>query len=442
MPSSKSPVSLDSAMLDDKAVAGLATVPCSPTASSRVPFPPVQPPRPAKALDPETRRTEFLPFSRPFIGEEEIAEVVDSLRSGWITTGPKTAAFEAEFARVTGARHAISISSATAGLHLVFLALDLKPGDEVITPSMTFVAAVNMAVMAGATPVFVDVERETLNLDPDLIEEKITERTRAIVPVHYAGLPCDLDRIHQVAKKHGIPVIEDAAHAVGAMHKGRPIGALSDITVFSFHPIKNMTTGEGGMVTTNDDRLAERLKLLRFHGMDRDAWKRYSASGSPHYEVLAPGFKYNMMDIQAALGLHQLRRLPEINRARTTHALLYSKLLADVPEVLCPASAATYPCEHAWHLYVPRLNKERLSIDRDRFMALLKEENIGTGLHFKAVHEHHFYRERFPSNAGRLPVSEWASERILSLPLFPQMDEKDVQDVVAAVRRIVRASRR
>jgi dTDP-4-amino-4,6-dideoxygalactose transaminase len=390
----------------------------------------------------EGRRAEFLPLSRPAIGEEEIAEVVDCLRSGWITTGPRTLRFEEEFARASGARHAIALSSATAGFHLAFQALGIGPGDEVITPSLTFVAIANMIVMAGATPIFIDVDPHTLNVDPRRVEEAITARTRAIVPVHYAGLPCDLEPLHELARKHGISIIEDAAHAVGASYRGRPIGGLSDLTIFSFHPLKNLTTAEGGMITTSSDRLAEQLRLLRFHGMDRDAWKRYGPHGTPGYEVLQPGYKYNMTDLQASLGLHQLRKLERMNAARAAHAAAYQSALANIPEVELPATSGGYAARHVWHLFVPRLHLDRLSISRDELMRRLREENIGTGLHFKAVHLHPYYREHYPQPEGALLHTEIASERILSLPLFPQMHPGDVEDVAAALKRTLAGARK
>ena len=390
---------------------------------------------------PGTRRAEFLPLSQPSIGEDEIQEVVATLRSGWLTSGPRVLRFEEEFARAVGVRHAISLSSATAGFHLAFQALGIGAGDEVITPSLTFVAVVNMIVLAGATPVFADVHPQTLNLDPTSVEKLITTRTRAIVPVHFAGLPCDLTALHALARPHGISVIEDAAHAAGATLGGKPIGGLSDLTVFSFHAMKNLTTGEGGMITTHSDRLAEQLRLLRFHGMDRDAWKRYGPGGTPTYDVIQPGYKYNLTDMQAALGLHQLRKLERHNAARSAHAAAYRRLLADVPEILLPSETAGYAARHAWHLFAVRLELERLTLSRDEIMHKLREENIGTGLHFRAVHEHPYYQEAYPQGPGALPWTARASERILSLPLFPSMLPADVEDVAVALRRVIALAR-
>lgn len=386
-------------------------------------------------------RLTFLPFSLPSIGEEEIAEVSDSLRSGWITTGPKAHQFEKDFAEYVGSRYAVGLSSATAGLHLSMMALGIGPGDEVITTPMTFVATVNMIVANGATPVFADINPQTLQIDPEKIKEKVTGRTKAVIPVHFAGQPCDMDRIHEIAGAHHLKVIEDAAHAIGTEYRGKRIGAGSELTVFSFHPIKNMTTGEGGMVTTNHEDLAETIRMLKFHGISKDAWKRYDEKGTPHYDVLAPGFKYNLMDIQAALGIHQLRRIPTFNRRRKEMAERYHQAFADLDEIELPQEVS-YPHLHAWHLYVILVRPEKLTLDRDGFMDALKMEKIGTGIHFIAVHLHDYYRKHFPYRRGDLPHAEYVSDRILSLPLYPAMTDKDQEDVIAAVRKVCRQHRR
>lgn len=386
-------------------------------------------------------REKFLPFSIPTIEEEEIAEVVDSLRSGWITTGPKVKIFEDAFKSYVGAPFAVPLSSATAGLHLAYLAMGLGEGDEVITSPMTFAATVNMIVRVGARPVLADVEPGTLNIDPASIRKKITERTKAIVPVHFAGLPCDMDPILDLAAEFGLKVLEDAAHAAGTEYKGRRIGSLDTVSVFSFHPIKNLTTGEGGMVCTRDEKLAEEISLLKFHGMSREAWKRYSAQGTPNYDIVLPGFKYNMMDIQAAIGIHQLAKLDRFNDRRTEIALYYNEAFADVKEIRVPGTAP-YDYRHAWHLYTPLVRIEDLAIDRDAFMAELKKENIGAGLHFKAVHHHPWYRENLPVPPGDLPNADYASDRILSLPLFPRMTMEDAKDVVEAVKRVISRNRK
>ena len=386
-------------------------------------------------------RTDFLPFSRPTIDDAEINEVVDSLRSGWITTGPKVKRFEEEFKAYVGAPFAVPLSSATAGLHLTLLALKIKEGDEIITTPMTFASTVSICVLCGAKPVLVDIEPGTLNIDAAKIREKITERTRAIIPVHFAGQSCDMDPIFALAKEFGITVIEDAAHAAGTEYKGKRIGSFDSISIFSFHPNKNITTGEGGMVCTPDETLAEEVSLLKFHGMSREAWKRFAASGTPNYDIVLPGFKYNMMDIQAAIGIHQLPRLDGFIDKRRDIAAYYSREFADVPELALPAYAP-YEQRHAWHLYTPLVRVEKLTVDRDTFMAELKKENIGTGLHYKAIHHHEYYRNTLNIRPGELPNADYASDRILSLPLFPLMSMDDARDVVEGVKTVIARTRK
>ena len=386
-------------------------------------------------------RKEFLPFSRPTIEEDEINEVVDSLRSGWITTGPKVKLFEDELKAYTGAPFAVALNSATAGLHVALLALGIGPGDEVITTPMTFAATVNMIVRVGATPVLADIDPGTLNIDAAEIRKKITSRTRAVMPVHFAGQSCDMDEISAIAGEFGLKVIEDAAHAIGTEYKGRRTGSLDTVSVFSFHPIKNITTGEGGMVCTRDERVAEEMALLKFHGMSKEAWKRYSAQGTPNYDIVLPGFKYNMLDIQAAIGIHQLRKLDAFIGRRREIAEFYNAAFAGLDEIFTPAPVP-YEGRHAWHLYTPLIRVEQLDIDRDAFMTELKRENIGTGLHFKAVHHHPYYRENLRIPDGELPNADYASDRILSLPLFPLMTMEDARDVVDAVIRVIERHRK
>ena len=381
-------------------------------------------------------RSEFLPFSTPTIDDAEINEVVDSLKSGWITTGPKVKRFEDAFKEYVGAPFAVPLSSATAGEHLTLLALNIKEGDEVITTPMTFASTVSMIILCGGTPVLADIEQGTLNIDVTKIREKITPRTRAVIPVHFAGQACDMDPLLALAREFNLTIIEDAAHAAGTEYKGRRIGSLDTISIFSFHPNKNITTGEGGMVCTKDETLAEDISLLKFHGMSREAWKRFSASGTPNYDIMLPGFKYNMMDIQAALGIHQLPKLDGFIAKRTEIAEFYNREFADVAELALPAYAP-YEQRHAWHLYTPLVRIEQLTIDRDRFMAELKNLNIGSGLHYKAIHHHAWYRENLPVPAGSLPNADYASDRILSLPLFPKMTMDDARDVVAAVKDVI-----
>jgi len=386
-------------------------------------------------------RETFLPFSTPTLGDEEINEVVDSLRSGWITTGPKVKRFEDAFKAYVGAPFAVPLSSATAGLHLTLLALKIKEGDEIITTPMTFASTVSMIILAGGTPVLADIEPGTLNIDVAKVAEKITPRTRAIIPVHFAGQSCDLDPLFALARQHNLTIIEDAAHAAGTEYKGQKIGSLDSISIFSFHPNKNITTGEGGMVCTPDETLAEEISLLKFHGMSREAWKRFAASGTPNYDIMLPGYKYNMMDIQAAIGLHQLPRLDGFIDRRKEIAEQYNAAFAGLAELALPGYAP-YQQRHAWHLYTPLIRIELLTIGRDQFMAELKNLNIGSGLHYKAIHHHSWYRENLPMADTELPNASYASDRILSLPLFPTMSDNDTVDVISAVTDVITRFRR
>mgnify|MGYP000848493240 FL=1 len=385
------------------------------------------------------QRAEFLPFALPDIGEEEIDEVVRTLRSGWITTGPRTKEFEQRFAEYVGASHAIAVSSCTAALHIGLAAAGVGPGDEVITSPLTFCSTANVVVHLGATPVFADIG-DDFNIDPAQIKRRITERTKAIIPVHHSGQPCQMDEIHELAWRYGLKVIEDAAHAAGATYRGRKVGVLSDVTAFSFYAIKNMTTAEGGMITTENDELADVMRLLSLHGISKDAWKRYAASGSWYYEVLYPGYKCNMTDIQASLGIHQLARLEGFIKTRRRYARLYDEAFAEVPEIRTPR--VNSDVGHAWHLYVIQLDLERLTIDRAGFIEALRAENIGTSVHFIPVHLHPFYRQRYGCKLGDYPNAEHIYAGIVSLPLYPKMSEDDVLDVVAAVRRVVSLYRR
>jgi dTDP-4-amino-4,6-dideoxygalactose transaminase len=372
-----------------------------------------------------TIRATMLPFSRPSIGEDEIREVTEVLRSGWITTGPRTVQFEKDFAAYVGAKHAIALSSGTAALHCAYWALDLKPGDEILCPSLTWPATANMAVALGAKVVFADIVRETRQIDPKDVAKKITKKTRAIVPVHFAGAPADVDALKAIAGKK-IPIIEDAAHAAGTEYKGKRVGGLGNAAIYSFHPIKDITTGEGGMLTTDDDKLAERVKLFKFHGVSRDAWKAYGSAATAHYDTVLAGFKYNLTDIASALGIHQLRRLDGFIERRRQIAERYLAGLAGTPGLGLPAAPA-YPHRHAWHLFT-------ILVDgRDEFMGKLKEQNIGSGLHFEAVHRLSLYKK----GAKKLPQTDYVCSRILSLPLFPDMTDADADDAIAAVRRLL-----
>jgi UDP-4-amino-4-deoxy-L-arabinose-oxoglutarate aminotransferase len=388
---------------------------------------------PSVVLD--QKRTQFLPFCRPSITEAEIESVAAVLRSGWITTGRKAAEFEERFRAYTGSQHAVALASATAGMHLVLEALSIGPGDEVITPSMTWVSTVNLIQLAGATPVFADVDRNTLMVTPETVRGCVTARTRLLIPVHFAGAPADLAPLRKLAQERGLRLLEDAAHAAGTRYRGEIIGAQGT-AIFSFHPIKNITTGEGGMVCTDDAGLAERLRRLKFHGLGVDAYDRHSQGRSPQAEVLEPGYKYNLTDISSALGLGQLQRITEINRRRRDLALLYREELKPIEELM-PLAEPAYPMEHAWHLFIVRLDTTRAGMSRDQFMEALKQENIGTGLHFRAIHLQKYYRERPEFRSLSLPNTEWNSERICSLPLFPDMTEDDVRDVVSAIKRVL-----
>ena len=383
------------------------------------------------------KRKDFLPFARPCIDETTIEDVCESLRSGWITTGPKSIRFENAFRDRIGIPYALAVNSATAGLHLAHLALGIGPGDEVITTPMTFVATLNTIVFAGARPVLVDIDPGTFNIDPAKLESAVTPRTKAIVPVHFAGLPVDMDEVEAVAERHGLAVIEDCAHALGASYKGRTVGSdPRHVSVFSFHPTKNITTGEGGMVCTGLEEVAERISILRQHGMSKGAWSRYAVTGTPHYDVALPGLKYNMLDIQAAIGLGQLGQLEAFNARRATIVGRYRKAFSGVEGIILPATP-TYEHTHAWHIFTPMLQLDRLDISRDDFMALMKAENIGTAYHYQAVHLFEFYRKTFGFRPGDFPHAEKVSERILSLPLFPSMTDSDVEDVIEAVKGIL-----
>ncbi len=382
-----------------------------------------------------SRRGEFLPFSRPTIRQLEIDEVVDTLRSGWITTGPKAERFEKQFAAYTGFPHALALSSATAGQHIGLIALGVKPGDEVITTPMTWASTVNMIEVLGATPVFVDIHRSTLQIDESQLEAAVTHRTVGIIPVHYAGAPADMDSILAVARRHGLWVFEDAAHGVGCLYRGAHVGCFDRLGVFSFHPIKNMTTAEGGVLVTRDDALAAKLRALRFHGLEKQAWNRYAEGGSPQVEIVLPGFKYNFMDIQAALGIHQLASIGAFNSRRRELADLYDRLLLEVPEIET-LGVPSYDHFHTRHLYVVKV-LESVGITRDEFVAELKARNVGTGIHFRAVHTQPYYAARYPRWVGGLPVAEWVSDRLLSIPLFPLMTEDDVHYVVAAIKDVL-----
>ena len=380
-------------------------------------------------------RSQFLPFSTPSISEEEISVVTDVLRSGWITTGAKCSRFEDAFSAYTGAAGSVAVCSATGGMHCILQAFGIGAGDEVITPAMTWVSTVNLICLQGATPVFAEVDRDTLLVSRRTIEPLITEKTRMIIPVHFAGAPVDLDSIRELANERGIALIEDAAHAAGTMYKGQQIGKHGT-AIFSFHPIKNMTTGEGGMVCSNDSELLTRVKSLKFHGLSVDSFDRQAQGRTPQAQVILPGYKYNLTDIAASLGISQLARLDGFNARRRELAQRYHERLRGISEIM-PLAVPDYAHTHAWHLFIVRLDTDKAGIDRDSFMSKLKERNIGTGLHFRAVHLQKYYVESMGMKRGMLPNTEWNSDRILSLPLCPSMSDSDIDDVVDAIQEVL-----
>lgn len=377
-----------------------------------------------------------IPFHKPYITEEEIAEVVDSLRSGWLTMGPKTIKFEKEFNDYIGSSYSIAVNSCTSALHLALKSINLKQGDEVIVPDMTFTATGEVVCYFGARPVLVDVDRNTYNIDISRIEKAISPKTKAIIPVHYGGQPCDMDEIMELAKKHKLYVIEDAAHSLPAWYEDKKIGTIGDMTCFSFYATKTLATGEGGMITTENDEWADRIKILRLHGISSDAWKRYSNEGSWYYEVVEAGYKYNMTDIQAALGIAQLKKLEWMWERRKQIAEKYTEAFKN-SELITPPHVKQDRIS-AWHLYVIKLNLEALNIDRAKFIEELKARGISTSVHFIPLHKHPFYRNSFGYEAKDFPNAEWVYERIISLPIYPGLTDDDVEQIVEEVSSIAK----
>jgi len=395
-------------------------------------------------------RSTFLPFSPPSIGDEEIQEVLETLRSDWITTGPKVARFEREFAEFAGALGALAVSSGTAALHVALAALGIGPGDEVISTPLTFCSSIHVIEHVGARPVLVDVEADTLNIDPAQVEAGLGRgagRVKAILPVHLYGHPCEMDALLALAQQFRVALVEDAAHALPARYRDRTIGApppppygsVPQLTAFSFYATKNLTTAEGGMLT-GPAELLDRARVLSLHGMSRDAYNRYTAEGSWHYEVVAAGFKYNMTDIQAALGLHQLRRLPDFEQRRAAIVRRYDEGFGPLEALELPARRPHV--QHAWHLYAVRLRSRLLAIDRARFIEELKARKIGSSVHFIPIHRHAYYRGKYGFRPDEFPVASDAYERLVSLPLYPRMSDQDVDDVIEAVTAIVNRYRR
>ncbi len=384
-------------------------------------------------------RKQFLPFSPPLIGEDEIAEVVDTLRSDWITTGPKVRSFEKEFAAFVGAPAALAVSSATDAMLVGLATLGIGPADQVITTPLTFCSTVHVIEHLGAQPVLVDVKPDTLNIDPERVGRAVTPRTRAVMPVHLHGHPCEMDTLLDIAARHNLYVLEDAAHALPAKYKGRMIGTLGTLTAFSFYATKNLTTAEGGMLTGDPDFI-EQARVWSLHGMSRDAYKRYSAEGSWYYEVILPGFKCNMTDIQAAIGLHQLRKLPQFQARRREIVRRYNEAFSQFEELQIPIERPEV--EHAWHLYVLRLHVSRLRISRNQFIEELKTRHIGTSVHFIPIHLHPYYRDKYGYQPDDFPVAYREYQRMVSLPLYPRMSDQDVEDVIEAVVDVVKQYRR
>ena len=389
------------------------------------------------------KRQSFIPFALPSVGEDELGEVADTLKSGWLSTGPKVRQFEADVAEYLGASQAVAVSSCTAGLHLSLKAFGIGAGDEVIVPTMTFCATANVVEHVGAKPILVDCGADG-NIDAEAAESLITDRTKALIPVHFGGQAVDLDAVHDLARRHDLIVIEDAAHAIGASYKGAMIGAdlvdsaerpLRRTVVFSFYATKNLATGEGGMVVTDDEDVASSIRLLSLHGMSRDAWKRYTSTGSWFYEVVEPGFKANMTDIQAALGIHQLRRLNSFNQERQRQADAYDKMFASSPAITVPPRKSDR--DHVFHLYVIRLNLEAISIDRGEFIDELREYNIGTSVHFIPIHVHPYYREKYGYTRDQFPVASEIFDECISLPIYPGLSTDDVDYVGGTVQFLI-----
>jgi dTDP-4-amino-4,6-dideoxygalactose transaminase len=384
----------------------------------------------------------FLPFHLPDISQEEIEEVVEVLKSGWITTGSKVKEFEERFAEFVGARHAVAVNSCTAALHLALEAIGLKEGDEVITSPFTFGATAEVVRYFGAKPVFVDIDEKTMNLDPGKFEEYLLSHNlsnmKAVIPVHYGGLHCEMDEIMRIAQKFDLKVVEDAAHAFPVKYKGRMIGTIGDATCFSFYATKPITTGEGGMLTTDQDVIAKRARVMRLHGIREDAWDRYMAEGSWYYEIVAPGFKYNLTDIAAAMGLVQLRRVYEMLEKRRHIAHLYNEAFKEIPEVKTPF----YSEDHAWHLYVIRLDTEKLRIDRNQFIEELRSRGIGTSVHFIPLHMHPYYRDTYHYQPNDYPICFRVYKQVISLPIYSQMSSNDADRVVEKVKEVIGINRR
>ncbi len=381
-------------------------------------------------------RDDFLPYGKQWLNDKEIEEVVDSLKSSWITTGPKMRKFEEDFRNYIGSKYAVAINSGTAALHISTSSIGIIPGDEVITTPLTFVASANCVVYRGGTPILADIKKDTYNIDPTQIRKKINSKTKATIPVHFAGQSCDMDEISEVAEENDLFTIEDAAHAVDAKYKGRKIGNISDLTIFSFHPVKNMTTAEGGMVTTNNEELYEKLLMFRTHGISKDAVKRFGKEAGFFYDMKYLGFRYNLSELHAALGIHQLRKLAAFQKRRREIVKLYNRELKNFEEITIPYVKENI--KHSWHLYILQLNLEKLRVDRDFIFKALREENIGVNVHYIPVHYHSYYQGKFGLKSGILPKVEWLYPRLITIPLFHKMSNGDAYDVINALDKVIK----
>lgn len=381
-------------------------------------------------------RKDFLPYGTQSIDKEEINEVIDTLKSDWITTGPKMRLFEKKFREYIGCKYAVAVNSGTAALHIATSSIDVNDGDEVITTPLTFVASANCVIYRGGKPVFADVKKNTYNIDPKKIIKKVNEKSKAIIPVHFAGQPCEMDEIQEIADENDLYIIEDAAHAIDAKYKNKKIGNISDLSIFSFHPVKNITTAEGGMVTTNNEELYEKLLMYRTHGISKDAVKRFGKSGGFYYDMQYLGYRYNMSELHAALGIHQLNKLEAFQKRRREIVKIYNEELKQIEGIKIPFKKNHV--KHSWHIYVIQLELEKFKVDRDYIFKALREENIGVNVHYIPIHYHSFYQKKYNLKKGLLPRVEWLFPRLLTIPLFPKMTDSDVIDVINSLKKVIR----